>query len=158
ASAIQSHASGNATAAAAIDGDPQTGWSINGGQGRVQSAIFRLKEPLDAPAALQLQLFGEKYYARRVGRFRVWATGAPRGGTPADLPIEIENLLTAAAKDHKPAQREPLLKYYLTVAPELAAARAEIDKLRASLPAFPTTLVMAERPATDPRATHVRHR
>src|SRR5262249_20663114 len=96
--------------------------------------------------------------AAGVGRFRVWATADPRGGTTADLPIEIENLLTISKKDRQPAERERLFKYYLTVAPELAAARAEIDKLRARLPAFPTTLVMAERPASDPRATHVHHR
>ena len=32
----------------AIDGDPQTGWSINGGQGRAQSAVFRLAAPLES--------------------------------------------------------------------------------------------------------------
>jgi hypothetical protein len=51
-----------------------------------------------------------------------------------------------------------LLKQFLTTAPELAAARAEIEKLKKSLPEYPTTLVMQERPATDRRATHVHHR
>jgi hypothetical protein len=34
------------SAAVAIDGDPQSGWSVNGGQGRAHSAVFRLGAPL----------------------------------------------------------------------------------------------------------------
>ena len=34
------------TAAAAIDGDPQTGWSSSGGQGQAHSAVFQLAAPL----------------------------------------------------------------------------------------------------------------
>ena len=33
------------SAPAAIDGDPQSGWSINGGQGQAHSAVFRLGAP-----------------------------------------------------------------------------------------------------------------
>ncbi len=157
-SATQSHAAGKYTASAAIDGDPQTGWSINGGQGRAHSANFRLEKPLDPAAALQLRLLFEKYYAAGLGRFRVWATTDPRGGLSAELPIEIENLLATPEKDRTPPQRERLLKHFPSVAPELAAARAEIDKLRAAVPAYPTTLVMAERPGSERRATHVHHR
>src|SRR5437867_4781660 len=46
--ASQTFASGGNTAAKAIDGDPQSGWSINGGQGRAHSAVFRLAKPLPA--------------------------------------------------------------------------------------------------------------
>src|SRR6185369_13151564 len=118
----------------------------------------RLEKPLDAPAALQLWLLFEKYFAAGLGRFRVWATTDPRGEFSAALPIEIENLLVTAERDRTPPQRERLLQHYLAIAPELAAARAEIDQLRAALPAYPTTLVMTERPATERRATHVHHR
>jgi hypothetical protein len=40
----------------------------------------------------------------------------------------------------------------------LAEARKPIDALRSSLPELPTTLVMQERPADNPRVTHWHHR
>jgi hypothetical protein len=43
-------------------------------------------------------------------------------------------------------------------APELASARQEIERLRRELPAYPTTLVMQERPPDNPRTTRIRHR
>ena len=55
-------------------------------------------------------------------------------------------------------QRERLLRHYLSVAPELASERAAIQKLRDQVPAFPTTLVLSERPANNPRPTHLHHR
>src|SRR5262245_52825978 len=74
-SAGQSFASGSNTAAMAIDDDPQTGWSISGGQGRAQWATFLLDQPLnDASQQLQLQLLFERYYAAGLGKFRVYAT------------------------------------------------------------------------------------
>jgi hypothetical protein len=50
------------------------------------------------------------------------------------------------------------LRYYLSVAPELAGEREAIRKLREQMPAYPTTLVMAERPANNPRPTFRHHR
>src|SRR5438552_13038352 len=53
--ATQTFANGKDTAAAAIDGDPHTGWSISGGAGKPHSAVFNLKEPLASPKELSLQ-------------------------------------------------------------------------------------------------------
>ena len=46
----------------------------------------------------------------------------------------------------------------MTVAPELEEARKTIAELKAKLPAFPTTLVLQERPERFPRETHLHHR
>jgi hypothetical protein len=56
------------------------------------------------------------------------------------------------------AKREVLLKHFLRVAPELAAARQELDQLQASLPKGSTTLVMQEWPAGKQRPTYRHHR
>ncbi|MCI0360331.1 MAG: PSD1 and planctomycete cytochrome C domain-containing protein [Planctomycetaceae bacterium] len=158
ASAGHSFANGNNTAAMAIDDDPQTGWSINGGQGRSQWATFALDQPLDTADSLQLHLLFERYYAAGLGKFRVYATTNSHDSTTGDLPTDVENIFALGADERTSEQRERLLSQFLATAPELAAARAEIDKVRKSLPEFPTTLVMQERPAADPRATHVHHR
>jgi hypothetical protein len=72
------------------------------------------------------------------------------------MPTEIEALLTK--EDLAPAERDTLRKYHLSVAPELAKARAEIDKLRKAMPDYPTTLVFRERPASHPRPTFFHRR
>ena len=65
-------------AAAAIDGDPQTGWSIGGGQGREQSAVFRLATPIADAGEINVEMVFERYYAAGLGRFRISAATDPR--------------------------------------------------------------------------------
>jgi hypothetical protein len=154
----QSFANASSTAAKAIDDDPQSGWSINGGQGEPQWATFVLEQPLKGADRINLQLLFERYYAAGLGKFRVYATSDPRAAADSSLPIEIENILAVPAEARTPEQQDVLLAQFVATAPELAPARAEIEKLRKSLPEFPTTLVMQERPRANPRATHVHHR
>lgn len=155
--ASQSFAAGKNNAAAAIDGDSQTGWSINGGQGRTHWAVFQFDKPLAAVPSLELKLLFERYYAGAMGRFRIWATTDPEGGEARDLPADLEQLLLAPTDSYTHAQRKRLLMHFALAAPELAAEREKINKVRDSLPARPTTLVMQERLA-DPRTTKVHHR
>ena len=157
AAAFESCAGGKNSAAGAIDGNPQTAWSINGGQGKLHWATFQLENPLDAPQ-IQVKLLFERYYAANLGRFRVWATDAAGASQAKDLPTDIANLLAVPEADRSAQQNKALLDHFLATAPELAAAREEIAKLRKELPAQPTTLVLSERPADHPRATHRHHR
>ena len=157
-SAAHSFANGNNSAAMAIDDDPQTGWSINGGQGRSQWATFVFDKPLDAADLLRLELLFERYYAAGLGRFRLYATTEVNVTAASDLPTDVANILAKPPDQQTDDDRSRLLKQFLATAPELAAARAEIDKLSKSLPEFPTTLVMQERSAADPRQTHRHHR
>src|SRR5262249_53466692 len=136
----------NNKAANAIDGNPLTGWSINGGQGKGQSAVFSLADPLPEANALALQLVFEKYYAAALGRFRISVTTDVHPGEARGLPAEIEKLLLVPADARTDEQRRQLLGFYLSVAPELASEREAIKKLRDQMPAFPTALAMAERP------------
>ncbi len=158
ASAGQSFANGNNTAAMAIDDDPQTGWSINGGQGKAQWATFVLDKPLTGTDQVRLQLLFERYYAAGLGKFRVYATTDPHVTAASDLPTDIENILAQPASERSADAGQRLLLQFLATAPELATARGEIENLRKSLPEQPTTLVMQERPAADPRKTHLHHR
>jgi hypothetical protein len=155
--ASQSFANTKHNAAAAIDGDPQTGWSINGGQGRQHAAVFRLAEPLTVAGAVQIQLLFEKYYAAGLGKFRMWAT-ADENAIATELPTEIERLLREPAAQRGADGEKKLLTQFLSQAPELARERAKIEALRKQLPPVPTTLVMSERPADHPRQTRLHHR
>jgi hypothetical protein len=156
--ASHSHASGGDTAAAAIDGDPQTGWSINGGQGRAHTAVFTPAEPIADANDLRITMLFERYYSAGLGRFRIWATTDPRPAVARDMPTEIEDLLLVPAAERTAAQKQRLLRQFVMVAPELAKERADIDRLRKQMPAYPNTLVMAERPPQNPRPTYRHNR
>jgi hypothetical protein len=141
-----------------IDGNPLTGWSINGGQGRPHAAVFSLARPLGDVKTLSLQMVFERYYAAALGRFRVSVTRDPHPAAAHEMPAEIEALLLVPAAQRTVDQREQLLRYYLSMAPELSAERDAIKKLHDQMPAYPTTLVMAERPPNNPRSTYRHHR
>jgi hypothetical protein len=154
--ATQSVAGGQDTASRAIDGDPQTGWSINGGQGRAHMAVFRLAQPLNSAGELHVRMLFERYYAAGLGRFRISVSTADDPPPARDLPAELEPLLLA--KGLSAEQRGRLLREFLRTAPELKNARQPIERLRQQLPRNPTTLVFAERPPENPRPTYVHHR
>jgi hypothetical protein len=155
--ASHSFAAGNPGAPAAIDGDPQSGWSINNGQGKSHTAVFNFERPMEAEE-WTLQLLFERYYAAGLGRFRIWATDDPRGASALSLPSDLDPLLLIPRARRSSDQAAALRAHFLTVAPELAAEREAIRKLRDQLPAQPTTLVFQERPAENPRRTFVRYR
>jgi hypothetical protein len=156
--ASQSFADGKNTAATAIDDDLQSGWSINGRQGERHVAVFNLAEPLAETGELALQMVFEKYYAAGLGRFRIAVTDDSRAVEASAVPPEIEQVLRVPAGQRTAEQQERLVGQFVGVAPEMAAENAAIKKLRDEMPAYPTTLVMAERPAAEVRTTHVHKR
>jgi hypothetical protein len=155
--ATQSFAAGKFVAANAIDGDPQSGWSVAGAQGKPNLAVFALGEPLSDAKELSLKMHFERYFAAPLGHFRISVATDLRAGSIA-LPPEIEAVLATAAESRTASQKESVFQYFLSVAPELAEARKQIDELRASMPKPITTLVLAERPAGHDRPTYVHHR
>ena len=149
---------GASSAALAIDGDQHTGWSTSGREGRPNHAVFRLKEPLDGPAEMVVKMLFERHYAAGLGRFRISATASTVVATAKDLPPSLEPLLLKTPAELTPQDRDQLLRQFLRVAPELFNARKPIDALRKQLPVVPFTMVMRERPAENPRPTHIHHR
>lgn len=155
--AAQSFASGNSTAAAALDDNKQTGWSINGGQGKAHAAVFILDQPLSA-TSFTLRMLFERYYAAGIGRFRISVTTDPLPADVSFLPAEVESALLTPRVERTAEQVERLKRHFVAIAPELAGERQAIEALRAQQPTLPTSLVMQERPANNPRPTHRHHR
>jgi mono/diheme cytochrome c family protein len=166
-SASESFASGNHNAAKAIDDDLQSGWSINGGQGRAHNAVFQLAEPLAQPGELQIELTFERYYASALGKFRIWVTmeenpvASPLGEEAYHALFKYRGeggLQKLAESTEAAADRDVLLRHFAKVTPLLAGERRAIDELRRQMPSFPTTLVMRERAPEHTRRTHRYHR
>ena len=142
----------------AVDGDPQTGWSIQGGQGKQHSAVFCLEKPIDVGSELQIEMLFERYYAAGLGRFRISVTTDEQNLSARPLPGDVEDALALPPHQWTPAQKDRLLRHYLSIVADLADARQKIDALKKQLPKLPTTLVMQERPPENPRATVLYHR
>ncbi len=165
--ATQSFASGNSNAMAALDDNKQTGWSINGGQGKPHIAVFQLAEPLKNAGALRLRMLFERYYAAGLGRFRISVTSDPRAVELPMISSELERDFTIflnqplskeSEKRQNATKPNTILSNFLASAPELASERQAIEALRAQRPTLPTSLVMQERPDSNPRPTHRHHR
>jgi hypothetical protein len=165
--ATDSYADGDNNAAKTLDDDPQTGWSIRGGQGKTCNAVFQFTRSLTATNELELDLTCEKYYAAGLGRFRVWVTtnANARASQLEDKALEVltryrepGRLESVFAKSGNASDRQVLLRDFAEFSPDFAAPRGEIEKLRATLPKFATTLVMQERPPGQARKTFVHHR
>ncbi len=161
--ATESFANGADNAAKTIDADLQSGWSINGGQGRAHNAVFQLAEGLKPVDELQIELTCAHYYAASLGRFRISVT-MEENAKASTLSEEAqgilekyrgENAVKALLKSpDAAADRDFLLRQFVKVAPQLAGERKAIDQLRAEMPTLPSTLVMRERPEGQPRITH----
>ena len=155
--ATQTFAAGNSNAMAALDDNKQTGWSINGGQGKPHTAVFQLAEPLKNSGLIKLRMLFERYYAPGLGKFRISMTSDPRAVESPILADEVISELDLFAIKN-PLNVKSLVKQFCATAPELASERQVIESLRAQRPALPTSLVMQERPANNPRPTHRQHR
>jgi hypothetical protein len=155
--ASHTFAANNFPASAAIDGNPQTGWSVNGGQGRRHVAVFVFDNPLGPASELTVKMLFERHFAAGLGRFRIAVTTAANPEA-RDTPPEVEELALRSDDNLTLEQRGRLREQFYLATPHLAAARREIDDLRKLLPAYPTTLVLRERPPENPRPTFVHKR
>lgn len=156
--ASHSHASGKFTAEAAVDGNPQTGWSINGGQGRPHAAIFDLESRIIDPGELEITMLFERHFSAGLGRFRVSVATEARPEKTHVIAPEIEELLLTPKLQRTTQERDTLLGHFLLQTSEVAKEREEIENLRKKIPRLPTTLVMQERGPEQPRPTYVHNR
>ena len=141
----------------AIDGDPQTGWSVDARLGERHTAVFVLDQPLAEAELLEVTMTFGRHFASSLGRFRISVTVEPNVGRARDLSQEVENLLLTPNDRLDETGRLRLRHEFLLSLPELAVQAAEIRKLYKP-PTYLTTLVMHERPPENLRPTYVHHR
>ena len=145
------------TASLALDGDMSSGWSTNGDQGRPHAAVFTFAEPVPPGTPLTLLMKFERHYACPLGCFRLSVTGAS-GAEARGLTAPEEAALRKPAAERTEAEVKAVRRRFLAAAPELVEPMKEIRGLEAQRWAGPTTLVLQERPADNPRKTFLRHR
>lgn len=141
-----------------FDGNANTGWSVSDRLGGPHQAVFVLAEPIDLSDGLSVEMLFERHYACGLGRFRISATTDPRKAEASVHDAAIETILAKHESQWSDLDIAALSRRFVEIAPQLAEARSEIDSLRKQIPKPQTTLTMRERPADQPRATHVHHR
>jgi len=139
---------GTAKAANVIDGEGSTGWSTSTREGEPHHLVLNLAEPLAGPAELEIELLFERHFAAALGRFRFDVTTSPRKASAR----------ASEAPDPLTASLDELRRHYVRTAEEFADVQKRIAALEKRIPDFPTTLVLRERPADNPRTTHRHHR
>ncbi len=145
-----------ASAALAMDGDPQTGWSAAGRFGERHVAVFVPEHPISA-ASLDLRMMFGRHYACSLGRFRISVTTRAGGAEASGMPDDVQKFLTVPDASLSNAQRQTLAESFLLGLPEFAKERDQVARLRQPEDHV-TTLVMRERPAENPRPTFLHHR
>jgi hypothetical protein len=146
--------------AAAIDGNPKSGWAIAPQFGKPHVAVFETRQNIGFKDGTTLtftfdQNFGTKH---TLGRFRLSATTAARPIKLNPLPDDVAKILAVAPATRTAAHKDELARYYRSIAAELAPLRKQIAALRANEAAIrpATTLVMKELPSPRPTHVHVR--
>jgi mono/diheme cytochrome c family protein len=157
--ASETFAAPNRSAASALDGKGDTGWSIAGRPGERHVAVFRLAEPLTLKPTekLLVRLEHESFYPSGLGCFRLAVTDDARPIEASGVPAAIEQLLLVPSLTDEHDWQQ-LRKYHLSIAPELDQQHEKIAELRKQMPAYPTTMVLSERPPHHARTSHVHHR
>jgi Protein of unknown function (DUF1549)/Protein of unknown function (DUF1553)/Planctomycete cytochrome C len=143
-----------------IDGKVDTGWSIGGAVGRPHAIVFRLKESVKSEPGSRLRLTLHQFtiHQTTIGRFRVSTTIDDNPPVASGLSAEVEEVALIPRNQRTPDQMKILQRHYLSVAPELAKANAEIAALRRSMPQLTSSMVMQERPKNQTRTTNIHRR
>jgi hypothetical protein len=159
-SATQDYAKSGTSAALALDGKLDTGWSILGQVGKAHRAVFVTDRPLGDASGTKFLVTLEQQYIHQmtIGRFRLWATSDAKPAQALGMAANVEAALVAPAAQRSEAQRRAIRRHFLAVAPELKQAHDEVEKLRRAMPKHPTTLVMQERLSQHARVTHLHTR
>ncbi|MEI6535256.1 MAG: DUF1553 domain-containing protein, partial [Verrucomicrobiaceae bacterium] len=156
--ATQSFPKGGDGAMQTQDENMSSGWSTDGGQGMAHSAVFVLEKPIPAHAAMDLKLQFERHFACPLGCFRISVTGDTKQAEAREYPAAVENALAKDTASRNDEDKAVLLQGFLESAPEISGPANELRNARKSPPHGQSTLVMQERPATNPRPTQIHHR
>ena len=152
--AVASYDSAQGRVDGAIDGKPETGWSIADGYALQLQAAFLVDEPIavDGPTTFVFTIRQNAGFGKTIGRFRLSATNAP-----AD--VVAAKFSARALRDPKPDEKlaQHLRTEFLSskvdgkIKSELGALARDLEALR-----MPTASVMEE--LAEPRDTHLMKR
>jgi hypothetical protein len=160
ASAYASYSQNGYEIARAIDGNPGTGWAVDGPtrRGVANTAVFVAQTPIGFLGGTELRFrLRQEYNGHQLGRVRLALSTDQQAATPP-LNLDVATLLSVPPEKRTAAQKEQAAEYYRTqVSPVGKQLHAEIEVRRKAVSdlaaRMPTAMVMQDLPA--PRDTFV---
>ena len=158
AEAVADYSQPNWAIAAAIDGNPETGWALDGhdpDKRYERHAAFFPTSPITLPqgGVLTVRVRQEVTDNRVMGRFRLAISSAQgiRSAPAGLLPPQVVESLSTAPQQRTPAQKQAIAEYFRLTAgePVLAPVKAAVDKARQAKNDYEsllTVMVMEEMP------------
>ncbi len=160
--ALASHSQKGFEIEKAIDGEEETGWSVDGplGPNRDHQAVFVTEHSLGnvSGSAFSItleQLHGESY---NIGSLRVFVTQAPRKDLKRILPVGVERALGIPSSERTPQQQAAVVEYYVSQNPELKQRLAAVQGHRRARPVPPATMAQTIESNSQPPGTHILER
>ena len=112
------------------------GWAVGGQLQQPHALTLITSTPVEVAEGSTLTITLEQNTSladHTLGKFRLSVTDDARAAEVAKIPAPIVAILNTAAATRADAQKAELSKFYLTIAPELAAARDQLAVTRKSL-------------------------
>jgi hypothetical protein len=149
--------------AQAIDDADDSGWGVDGQQGRAHTAIFLPAPPIATGGSTTLTFTLEHNGPTpkaALGRFRLSATSSSKAWGGFQVPEEIRKVLDTPPGARTAEQTKTLTDYFRPLAASLEVARARQVQVRRALEAIqiPTAMVMGDRAGVDRPSTALRMR
>jgi len=112
------------------------GWAVGGQIQQPHTLTLIASTPVEIADGSTLTITLEQnssFVDHTLGKFRLSVTDDPRAVDVAKITAPVLAILNASAATRTEAQKTELSKFYLTIAPELAAAREQLAATRKSL-------------------------
>jgi len=147
----------------ALDGKPETAWSIDAGPGRrnqARKAVFVFSEPISYAEGTELSIYLNQQHggwnngdrqSNSVGRFRISLTNSPNPSADP-LPRDVRQILAIPRNQRSSKQQEQVFSYWRTTVSQWQDANDRIEACWQRFPEVITQLVLAER--DTPRDTY----
>jgi hypothetical protein len=147
--------------AQALDDAEDSGWGIDGQQGRAHAAVFLPLKPIEGGGTLTVML--EQYGGSAkstLGRFRLSATSSANPWGGVQVPEEIRKVLDTPLPARTAEQTKTLTDSFRPLAASLDAPRARLAQVRRELDAIPipTAMILRERAGSERPSTPMRIR
>ena len=162
--ALASHSQKGFEIEKAVDGDGETGWSVNGplGPNRDHQAVFVPSQSLGhrVGKGSTISLTLEQLHGKglNIGSLQVFLTRAPRKDLKRVFPMPVERALATPSGERSPQKQSTILDYYVSQDPELKQRLAAVEGHQKARPQPPETLAQTIASNSEPPKGHVLER